>query len=113
MSKGFGIAGIFLATMSFVIPVLGIFTTVLAMLFGGIAALAGDRVLATATALLGATNLFFFSPTFLFALSMAIDEQIMETMVFHFMVLVSPALPTIAIILNASGKFALAKTRAQ
>jgi len=100
MSQGFGIAALFLAVMSFVIPVLGPFTTMLAMLFGLLAALAGDRVLAAIVGVLGLANLFFINLTFLHNLTVTAEARLTSAFFFHIMVLLSPTFPFIGIVLN-------------
>ena len=104
MAQGFGIAAFFLAVMSFVIPVLGSFTMMLAMLFGLLAALTGDRVFAATVGALGLANLFFINPTFLFNLSATAETRLTTASILHIMAVLSPTFPFIGIVVNESSK---------
>ncbi|MBG52183.1 MAG: hypothetical protein CML99_07165 [Rhodobiaceae bacterium] len=110
MSQGFGITAVILTVVSIFIPVLGAFTTAIAMLLASIAALAGDRVFATISALLAATSLIFLSPAFLATLTAALNVQELSVVAVYLAIFLSPALPLVAMGLNATGRFALGKT---
>jgi hypothetical protein len=62
MGKGFGVAGLSIALIAFFVPFYGFFFSFIAIVFVTIAALAGDRVFATATPLITFVNSVFLSP---------------------------------------------------
>ena len=108
MAKGFGIAALIVALIAFGVPVVGLFVSWLAAVLAVIAALAGDRVFATVTALVAVVNTFFLSPL---TLAMFIGEGQQEGQpVLLIATIVIFAAPFIAMMLNATGRLALGKT---
>ncbi len=101
MAKGFGIAAVIVVLISFFLPVIGVFTTGLAMVFAAIGALAGDRVWATVTALIAAVSIFFFSPTVWVLLAAPDDGSGNKTTV-TVVIIAFLALPFLAMIFSAS-----------
>ena len=63
MGKGFGIAALIFAIIAIFVPLFGIFISAFAIVLAVIAALAKDRVFATAVPLIAGVNTFFLSPT--------------------------------------------------
>lgn len=110
MSQGFGIASIVLVIISFFIPGAGVYITALAMIFATVSARGGDRVLATVTGLLGATNLILFSPAFLLVFAVALDNWMMPNLPIYVIVLISPALPFVVMMMNTTDKSVLGKS---
>lgn len=108
MAKGFGIAAIIVVVISFFIPVVGYVGVGIAMVLAAIAALAGDRVFATVTAIVGAVSVFAFSPL-MWAAMASEDGGTCGKSSFFALVIGILALPFIAMMLNASGKVALGK----
>ncbi|MCB1474833.1 MAG: hypothetical protein H6883_02605 [Rhodobiaceae bacterium] len=108
MAMGFGIAAVITVVLSFFVPLIGIFGTGFAMLLAAIGALAGDKMFATVTSLIGAVSVFMFSPT-IWATMAAPDSPSGGKSVFFTIVIVFLALPILAIFLRSSGKFALGK----
>jgi len=105
MSTGFGIAAVIVVVLSFFVPFVGIFGTGFAMVLAAIGALAGDRIFATITALVGAVSIFVFSPTVW--VTVAADGIAGGMMGFTILILIVLALPFLAMFLNASGKIML------
>jgi hypothetical protein len=103
MRTGFGITGLIIAIAAIFAPYgINFIVGAIALLLVSIAALAGERVFATVTALLSAANLFLFSPVTLAAVLNTQKEVGLLTGILAFI-----ALPFIAMALNASGKLAL------
>jgi hypothetical protein len=93
MAKGFGIVALVMAIIAIFIPFYGIYISIIALIFAVMAALAGDRIFATATPLIVLVNTFFLSPMTRAALSGS--EQL---------AVIGSAAPFIAMILNAVGR---------
>jgi len=106
MSKGFGIAALIVALVAFGVPLFGLYVSWLAAILAAIAALAGDRVFATTTPIIAATNTLFFSPLALVAFA-GQNEGGSNALLYITIVLF--AAPFIAMVLNATGKVALGK----
>jgi hypothetical protein len=100
MSKGFGIAALVCAIIAIFIP-LGIFVSAIAIILACAAALAGDRIFATATAIIAVVNTLFLSPSTWIMLG-GNDPGAKSFMTV--VILVGGALPFIAMALNAAGK---------
>jgi hypothetical protein len=107
MSKGFGIAALVFAILAIFIP-LGIFVSALAIVLAFMAALAGDRIFATATAIIALINTIFLSPSTWIMLG-ASDSN--SKSVLTMIILVGGALPFVAMILNSAGKISLRSKR--
>jgi hypothetical protein len=103
MSKGFGIAALVCAILAIFIP-LGIFLSAVAIVLACIAALAGDRIFATATAIIAVVNTLFLSPSTWIMLGGG-DPAAKSFMTG--LILVGGALPFVAMALNAAGKISL------
>ena len=104
MAKGFGLAALILVILALFIPVGGVFLSALAALLAAVAALAGDRVFATATPLIGFINTMFLSPsTWIF---LGGNDQGAKSFM-TVMVFIVAALPFVAMFLNATGKIAI------
>lgn len=103
MSKGFGIAALVCAIIAVLIP-LGIVVSAVAIVLASIAALSGDRIFATATAVIALVNTLFLSPSTWIMLGGG-DQGAKSFMTV--VVLVGGALPFIAMALNAAGKISL------
>ena len=63
MGKGAGVAALTIAILAIFVPLVGFVVSGLAIVLAIAAALAGDRVLSTATALVALVDTFFLSPT--------------------------------------------------
>jgi hypothetical protein len=100
MAKGFGIAALILVIVAMFVPIFGIFVSGIAILFAVVAALAGDRVFATATPIVGGINTFFLSPSTWMMMGGQTDA---ERSTFVMVVVVGIAAPFVAMILNAAG----------
>jgi hypothetical protein len=66
MGKALGITAFVFLMISFPIPVLGNWISVLALLTASVAAFAGERVWSVVVALVGGVKLFFMSPSWIF-----------------------------------------------
>ena len=107
MAKGFGIAAMIIAIIAIFVPFPVTFIPVVAALaLAVIAALAGDRVFATVTAIISALNVVMFSPL-LFAFLM--DGSARGGSAYLLPMLAALAAPFVAMALNASGKLAFGK----
>lgn len=103
MSKGFGIAALVCAIIAIFIP-LGIAVSAVAIVLACTAALSGDRIFATATAVIALVNTLFLSPsTWIMLGSNDPGAKTFMTM----LILVGAALPFVAMALNAAGKLTL------
>jgi len=107
MSKGLGIAALVVALVALGVPLLGLYVSWLAAVLAVIAALAGDRVFATATPVIAAINTLFFSPL---ALATFASENEGGSNVRLYITIILFAAPFIAMVMNATGKFALGKS---
>lgn len=105
MAKGFGIAALVCALIAVFLP-FGIVLSAIAIGFAVISALAGDRVFATATALIAFVNTVFLSPSTWIYLGGgdALAQNVITGVIIAF-----AALPFAAMVLNAAGKIALGK----
>jgi hypothetical protein len=103
MAKGFGIAALVCAILAIFVP-LGIFVSAIAIGCAVIAALAGDRIFATATTVIALINTMFLSPSTWILLS-GHDPSAKSFMTM--VILVGGALPFIAMWLHATGRFVL------
>jgi hypothetical protein len=103
MSKGFGIAALVCAIIAIFIP-FGIVVSAVAIVLACIAALAGDRIFATATAVIALVNTLFLSPSTWIMLG-GNDPSAHNFMMT--LILVGVALPFVAMALNAAGKLSL------
>jgi hypothetical protein len=106
MAKGFGIAGLVLAILAIFVPLAGIFISGIAVVCAVVAALAGDRVFATAVPLIAGVNTFFLSAS---VWIMMAQQSQAERSSFTFLVLAFVAAPFVAMILNATGKIGISK----
>src|ERR1700735_4047439 len=97
MSKGFGIAALVCAIIAIFIP-LGIVVSAVAIVLACIGALSGDRIFATATAVIAVVNTLFLSPSTWIMLGGGDPgaKSFMTTVI-----LVGGALPFVAMALNA------------
>ena len=109
MGKGFGIAAMIVVVISFFIPFVGFLGTGVAMVLATVAALAGDRVFATVTSLVGAVSTFFFSPT-MWLMMAAPDSPTGGKTTFFIIVVGVLALPIVGMLLHSSGKLALGQS---
>jgi hypothetical protein len=100
MSKGFGIAALVFAILAIPVP-FGIFLSAVAVGLAVIAALAGDRVFASATALIAVVNALFLSPSTW--IMMGGGDPGARAFITT-MIIVIGALPFVAMALNAAGK---------
>ena len=100
MSKGFGIAALVCAIVAIFIP-FGIVVSAVAIVLACIAALAGDRIFATATAVIALVNTLFLSPSTWIMLG-GNDPGAHSFMMT--LILVGVAFPFVAMALNAAGK---------
>lgn len=105
MAKGFGIAALVFALIAVVMP-FGIFISAIAIALAVISALAGDRVFATATALIAFVNTLFLSPSTWILLG-GYDPS--ATSVITTVIVIGVALPFVAMALNATGRLTLEK----
>jgi len=103
MAKGFGIAALVVALLAILIP-FGIVLSVIAVALAVIAALAGDRVFATATAVIAFVNSLFLSPSTWILLG---GNDAGARSAITTLIIVITILPFIAMALNAAGKFSL------
>ena len=95
--------------LTFFVPFVGILGTGLAMILAAVGALAGDRVFAIITSLVGAISVFVFSPVMWAVMAAPYKSNRRETLFFVIVIAVL-ALPLIIIFLNSSGKIAFGKT---
>jgi hypothetical protein len=99
MAKGFGIAGLAIAIIAIFIPFFGLYVSVVAVILAAVAALAGDRIFATATTLIAFVNTMFLSPSTWLSLYTPTYRGFMTVMI-----LIIGSLPFIAMALNAASK---------
>lgn len=108
MAKGFGIAALIMVVLALFIPIGGVFLSALAALLAVVAALAGDRIFATATPLIGFINTMFLSPsTWIFLGGNDPGAKSFMTT----MIVIVAALPFAAMALNATGKIVIGAKR--
>lgn len=62
MGKGLGIAALVIVIVSFIMPLIGTPTAMVALVVATLAALFGEQVFAIATTVIGGLKLFFLSP---------------------------------------------------
>jgi hypothetical protein len=103
MSNGFGVAALVFAILA-IPPPFGIVLSAVAVLLAAIAALAGDRIFATATALIAVVNALFLSPSTWIMLG-GNDTGARSFMTV--LIVVLGAVPFVAMALNAAGKISL------
>jgi hypothetical protein len=103
MAKGCGIAALVFAILAIFIP-FGIIVSVIAIVFAVVAALAGDKVFAVATALIALVNTFVLSPStwILLAGSDPSASSVLKVVFF-----VACLLPIGAIFLHSTGKMSI------
>jgi hypothetical protein len=106
MAKGFGIAGLVLAILAIVVPIVGIAISGIAIVCAIVAALASDRVFATAIPLIAGINTFFLSASVWVVMGQQSQAQNWS---FTLFVLAWVAAPFVAMALNATGKVVLDK----
>jgi hypothetical protein len=75
MGKGFGIAALIVALIAIFVPFYGIFFSALAIVLAVVAALATDRMFATAVPLIAGVNTFLLSPSTWFMMLSAADQK--------------------------------------
>lgn len=104
IAMGFGIAALVIAILALSVPIVGVFVSALATVLAVVAALAGDRIFATATPLIAFVNTMFLSPsTWIFLGGNDPSAKSFMTA----MIVVVAALPFIAMVLNATGKIVI------
>lgn len=104
MAKGFGIAGLVLAILAIFVPIAGLFISGIAIICAIVAALAGDRIFATATPLIAGVNTFFLSASVWIMLA---QQSSSERSSFAVFILACVAAPFVAMILNQTGKISI------
>ena len=105
MKVGFGIAGLVIAILGIFSPLTySLYVGAAALILVSIGALAGERALAVATALIVAANLFLFSPV---TMAWLTDDGPHNGRYLWVVIIIFLAMPFIAIALNASGKVVL------
>ena len=104
MSKGFGIAALVFALLAIPVP-FGIILSLIACGLAVIAALAGDKIFATATPIISFVNALFLSPTTW--LLLAGDEG--SSAGIKTLVALMTVLPFVAMLLHVSGTFVIGK----
>lgn len=100
MAKGFGIAALIVALVAFGVPVFGLYVSLVAAALATVAALAGDRVFATATPIITITNTLFFSPL---ALAALVGESERGSNALLYITICAFAAPFVAMVLRAMG----------
>jgi len=101
MANGFGIAALVVAIVAIIVPGYGLFVSAGAIVLSVIAALAGDRIFATATPIIAVVNTLFLSP---FMWLLIRDHRGNGVEVFYFLVIVFFVAPFVAMFLNSKGK---------
>jgi dolichol kinase len=103
MAKGFGIAALVVAIVAIIVPLYGLFLSAGAVVLSVIAALAGDRIFATATPIIAGVNTLFLSPL-MWMLIRDKNSAGNGVGVFYFLVIVFFVAPFVAMFLNSRGK---------
>lgn len=101
MAKGFGVAALIVALVAFGVPLFGLYVSWAAAALATVAALAGDRVFATATPIITITNTLFFSPL---ALAALVGESEGGSSVLLYITISVFAAPFVAMVLRAMGR---------
>lgn len=99
MAKGFGIGALVCAILAIFIPLYGLYVSALAIALAVVAALAGDRTLATATAVIAGVNTLFLSPLLKIGLQQNPQGYII--------ILLFIAAPFVAMFLNTTGRIVI------
>jgi hypothetical protein len=101
MAKGFGIAALVVAIVAIIVPGYGLFFSAGAIVLSVIAALAGDRIFATATPIIAGVNTLFLSPLMWMFIR---DHGGNGVEVFYCLVIIFFVAPFVAMFLNSKGK---------
>src|SRR5436190_20492478 len=101
MAKKFGIAALVVAIVAIIVPFYGLYLSTGAVALSVIAALAGDRIYATATPIIAAVNVLFLSPLTWLLIS---DHNGRDVPSFYFQVGVFFVAPFVAMFLNSDRK---------
>jgi hypothetical protein len=104
MAKSFGIAAIAVAVVAIVMPLYGLFLSAGAIALSVIAALAGDRIFATATPIIAVVNTLFLSPLMWLLIR---DKGASNVGSFYVFVIIFFAAPFVAMFLNSTGKIVI------
>ena len=99
MAKGLGTAALVAAFIAIIVPLYGHFVSAVAIVLSVGAALAGDRIFATATTTIVGVNTLFLSPLMWLLI---LDKGAARS--FYILLSVFLIAPFVAMLLNASGK---------
>ena len=110
MAKGMGTAALVAAIVAIVVPLYGLYISAFAIVLSVGAALAGDRIFATATTVIAGANSFFLSP---FMWMLIRNKGNVESNVRSFSILIAVFLvaPFVAMFLNSRGIFVIQSAR--
>jgi hypothetical protein len=101
MAKEMGNAALAAAIVAIIVPGYGLFVSAIAIVLSVGAALAGDRVFATATSIIAAVNTLFMSPLMWFLIRDRGESNVRSFYIFFAVFLVAPF---VAMLLNSRGK---------
>jgi hypothetical protein len=101
MAKGMGTAALAAAGVAIIVPYYGLLISAVAIVLSVGAALAGDRIYATATPIIAGVNTLFLSPLIWFLIG---DKGASNVRFFHIFFVVWLVAPFVAMLLNARGK---------
>jgi hypothetical protein len=104
IAKSFGIAAIVVAIAAIIVPLYGLFLSAGAIVLAVIAALAGDRIYATATPVIAGVNTLFLSPLMWMLIA---DKGAKNVTSFYYFVIAFFVAPFVAMLLNARGKMVI------
>lgn len=101
MAKGMGTAALVAAFVAIIVPFYGLFVSAVAIVLSVGAALAGDRIFATATPIIVGVNTLFLSPLMWLLVR---DKGEANVRSFYILFFVFFMAPFVAMLLNARGK---------
>ena len=104
MARSFGIAAIAVATVAIIVPLYGLWLSAGAIALSVIAALAGDRIFATATPIIAVVNTLFLSPLTWLLIT---DKGESNVRSFYVFVIAFFVAPFVAMFLNSRGKIVI------
>lgn len=104
MAKGMGIAALAAAMVAIIVPGYGLFISAVAIVLSVGAALAGDRIYATATPIIAGVNTLFLSPLMWLLIRDKGESNVRSFYIFFAVFFVAPF---VAMLLNSRGKLVI------
>jgi len=95
MGKGIGIAAFVIILISFIVPIVGTFVAYFALILATIAALAGNKAFAIATAIIAGIKMYALSPMLMVMMYNPVEGDLPWVLIFHTTLI---ALPIICVI---------------